>query len=110
MIYFEDHPELLEKYQLKHSPLLIVDEKVESIGMPGTDKINDLKKNMDISQIRIPKRVKNHMIPEKIGQEHGLVEVDTTWGSIQPMQGCRKCIYHWGTGSISSQKKGLAHY
>jgi hypothetical protein len=40
VIYFEDHPELLEKYQLEHSPLLIVDEKVESMGMPGMDKIN----------------------------------------------------------------------
>lgn len=25
LIYFEEHPELLEKYQLEHSPLLIVD-------------------------------------------------------------------------------------
>jgi hypothetical protein len=29
--YFEDHPEIYEKYQLKHSPLLIVDEKVETV-------------------------------------------------------------------------------
>jgi rhodanese-related sulfurtransferase len=86
VIYFEDHPELLEKYQLEHSPLLIVDEKVESIGMPGMDKINDLKKDIDISQIRIPKRAENHMIPGNIGLEPGLVEVDTTWGTIQPMQ------------------------
>ncbi len=86
VIYFEDHPELLEKYQLEHSPLLIVDEKVESIGMPGMDKINDLKKDIDISQIRIPKRAENHMIPGNIGHEPGLVEVDTTWGTIQPMQ------------------------
>ena len=38
VIYFEDHPEVLEKYELKHSPLLFVDEKVESIGMSGIDK------------------------------------------------------------------------
>ena len=87
VIYFEDHPEVLEKYQLQHSPLLIVDEKVESMGMPGTDKINELIiRNKDISEIRSPKRAKNHMIPNNINTEPGLVEVDTTWGSIQPMQ------------------------
>ena len=92
VIYFEDHPELLEKYQLKHSPLLIVDEKVESMGMPGVDKINELIKNMDISQIRIPKRAENRMIPRNIGQEPGLVEVDTTWGTIQPMQAAESVL------------------
>ena len=33
------HPEIFEKYPLKHSPLLIVDEKVESVGMPEIDII-----------------------------------------------------------------------
>jgi rhodanese-related sulfurtransferase/glutaredoxin len=87
VIYFDEHPELLEKYQLKHSPLLIVDEQVESIGMPGMEKIEELKtRNVDLSQIRIPKRDNNHMIPNRVKAEPGLVEVDTTWGSIQPMQ------------------------
>ena len=86
VVYFEDHPELLEKYQLEHSPLLIVDEKVESMGMPGMDIINGLIEKLDISQIRTPKRAEKQMIPGNIGEEPGLVEVDTTWGSIQPMQ------------------------
>ncbi|WP_339667172.1 rhodanese-like domain-containing protein [Maribacter arcticus] len=82
--YFEDHPEIFEKYHLKHSPLLIVDEKVESVGMPEIDIIIELKaRNRDISQFRTPKRDKNHMIPKNIGTESGLVEVDITWGSIQ---------------------------
>ncbi|SRX75714.1 rhodanese-like domain-containing protein [Aequorivita antarctica] len=85
--YFEEHPEIFEKYQLKHSPLLIVDEKVASVGMPEIDIINDLKaRNTDISEIRIPKRDKNHMIPKNIGTELGLVEVDVTWGSIQSIK------------------------
>jgi len=93
VIYFEDHAELLEKYQLKHSPLLIVDEKVESIGMPGTDQINELKlKNSDISEIRVQKRANNHMIPHNIKKDSGLVEVDTTWGSIQPMQAAQAVL------------------
>jgi rhodanese-related sulfurtransferase len=87
LIYFEDHPELLEKHNLKHSPLLIVDEKVVSVGMPEMEKINELTiKVNDISEIRTPQREKNHMIPATIGTEASLVEVDTTWGSIQPMQ------------------------
>jgi rhodanese-related sulfurtransferase len=82
--YFEDHPEIFEKHQLKHSPLLIVDEKVESVGMPEIDIVNDLKeRNRDVSEIRTSKRDKNHMIPKNIGTESGLVEVDVTWGSIQ---------------------------
>jgi glutaredoxin len=42
--YFEDHPELIEKYKLKTSPLLIVDNKVVSVGMPEHTIIEDLKK------------------------------------------------------------------
>lgn len=85
VMYFEEHPELVNKYQSKHSPLLIVDEKVESIGMPGPEKINELKgRNPDISQVRAPKRDEHHMIPKSI--DEGLVEVDITWGSVQPMQ------------------------
>lgn len=85
--YFEDHPELLEKYHLEHSPLLIVDEKVESVGMPGIDKINEIKMRIkDISEIRTPQRDNYHVIPADMNTEAGLVEVDTTWGSIQPMQ------------------------
>jgi len=91
VIYFEDHPELFEKYQLKHSPLLIVDEKVESVGMPEMDKINELKeRNKDISQIRTPKRDENHMIPKNLGTEPGLVEVDITWGSIQSIKAAQQ--------------------
>jgi len=85
--YFEDHPEIFEKHQLKHSPLLIVDGKVESVGMPQIDIVNDLKaRNRDILEIRTPKRDKNHMIPKDIGTEPGLVEVDVTWGSIQSIK------------------------
>ena len=75
----------IEKYQSKHSPLLIVDEKVISKSVPGTTQIKELKdKYMDISVIRTSKRDENHMTPKSL--DEGLVEVDTTWGSIQPVQ------------------------
>ena len=41
--YFEDHPELIELYKLKTSPLLIVDDKVVSVGMPEHSYIIELK-------------------------------------------------------------------
>ncbi|TVZ28657.1 rhodanese-related sulfurtransferase [Gillisia sp. Hel_I_86] len=90
VFYFESHPELMKKYKLKRSPLLIVDEKVEAIGMPEMDQIAELiERNKDISDIRTPKRAKNHMVPISINKNPGLVEVDTTWGSIQPMEAAK---------------------
>ena len=32
--YFEDHPELLKRFNIKHSPLIIVDDEVVFNGMP----------------------------------------------------------------------------
>ena len=43
VMYFEDHPELIEAYNLKTSPLLIVDDEVVSVGMPEHSQINELK-------------------------------------------------------------------
>ncbi|MGY8915653.1 MAG: rhodanese-like domain-containing protein, partial [Flavobacteriales bacterium] len=40
--------------------------------------------------IRTPKRTENHMIPKNIGSEPGLVEIDTTWGSIQSIKAAQK--------------------
>ncbi len=42
VMYFEDHPELIDKYGLKTSPLFIVDEKVVSAGMPEHSLITEL--------------------------------------------------------------------
>ncbi|MDD2631144.1 MAG: thioredoxin family protein [Bacteroidales bacterium] len=42
--YFEDHPELVEKYRLKTSPLLIVDDELVSAGMPESGIVESLKK------------------------------------------------------------------
>lgn len=87
VIYVEEHPEFFEKHHLKHSPLLLVDEKIESVGMPEIDKINELKARIkDISERRTSTRDENHMIPKNIGTESGLVEVDVTWGSIQSIK------------------------
>lgn len=39
--YYEEHPEILEKYGLKKSPVVIVDDEVVFNGMPS---ISDLEK------------------------------------------------------------------
>ena len=91
VIYVEEHPEFFEKHHLKHSPLLLVDEKIESVGMPEIDKINKLKARIkDISERRTSTRDENHMIPKNIGTESGLVEVDVTWGSIQSIKAAQQ--------------------
>jgi glutaredoxin len=41
--FFEEHPELVEKYRLKRSPVLLVNDEVVSVGMPGQKKITELK-------------------------------------------------------------------
>jgi glutaredoxin len=41
--YFEDHPELVEKYRLKRSPVLLVNDEVVSAGMPEHSLIVELK-------------------------------------------------------------------
>ncbi|NDP22849.1 MAG: thioredoxin family protein [Paludibacter sp.] len=43
VVYFEDHPGLIEEYKLKISPLLIVDDIVVSVGMPEHSYIIELK-------------------------------------------------------------------
>ncbi|MFO7925048.1 MAG: rhodanese-like domain-containing protein, partial [Bacteroidales bacterium] len=85
---FEDHPELMEMYHLKTSPLLIVDDEVVSAGLPGEKKIMELKSliKTDISEKRPPKREKFQRVPQPVKGESGLVIVDTTWGKIQPIK------------------------
>ncbi len=41
---------------------------------------------MDINEKRTPKRDETQMIPQPVKGEAGLVQVDTTWGIIQPMK------------------------
>lgn len=42
--YFSDHPEIIKKHKLKTSPLLIVDGKLVSVGMPKHGKVKELAK------------------------------------------------------------------
>jgi rhodanese-related sulfurtransferase len=41
---------------------------------------------MDINEKRPPKRDKTQMVPQLVKGEVGLVQVDTSWGIIQPLQ------------------------
>lgn len=42
--YFDEHPEIIEKFKIKTSPLLIVDGELVSVGMPESGIIDNLKK------------------------------------------------------------------
>lgn len=44
VMYFEDHPELVEQFGLQASPLLVIDGEVASVGMPD---LNELKERLD---------------------------------------------------------------
>jgi predicted thioredoxin/glutaredoxin len=48
--YFDEHPELIEKFKIKKSPLLIVDDNLVSVGMPELSIIEDLKQRKTNSQ------------------------------------------------------------
>lgn len=50
VMYFEDHPELIKRYELKTSPLLIVDDKVVSVGMPEHSQIIELRERKRIGK------------------------------------------------------------
>ena len=39
--YHEDHPEMIEKYKLKHSPVVIVDGEVIFNGMPNLSALRE---------------------------------------------------------------------
>lgn len=47
---------------------------------------------MDISEKRKPKRDKIQMIPQNVPGQEGLVQVDVSWGIIQPIQAAEKVI------------------
>jgi rhodanese-related sulfurtransferase len=47
---------------------------------------------MDISEKRKPKSDKIQMIPQNVAGQEGLVQVDVTWGIIQPIQIDKKVI------------------
>lgn len=57
-------------------------------GLITPEMIFNLKstENMDIKKKRTPKRDESQMLPQPVEGESGLVQVDTTWGEIQPLQ------------------------
>jgi glutaredoxin len=41
VMYFEDHPELTEKFGYQTSPLVIIDGEVASVGMPDLAELQE---------------------------------------------------------------------
>jgi len=64
-------------------------------------------KDMEISQIRKQKRAKIQMIPKNVTGESGLVQVDITWGIIQPMQVTKDVLTVGELEVYNHHQKGL---
>ena len=62
---------------------------------------------MDISEKRKPKRNKIQMIPQNVPGQEGLVQVDVTWGIIQPIHAAEKVITVGELELNYHQQKGL---
>ena len=108
IIYGEEHNEFFEKHHLKQLPVLLVDEKIEAVGMPEIAKINELKARIkDISERRISTKEDNHMIPKNIGTATGFVEVDVTWGRIQSIKAAENVLTVGELEVYAHHKKGL---
>jgi glutaredoxin len=41
VMYFEDHPELVEKFGFQTSPVVIIDGEVASVGMPDLAELQE---------------------------------------------------------------------
>lgn len=41
VLYIEDNPELVEKYKIQRSPVLIVNDKIAFYGMPGLKDLRE---------------------------------------------------------------------
>jgi len=62
---------------------------------------------MDISESRTPKRDHIQMIPENVPGEPGLVQVDVTWGIVQPMRIAQNVSTVGELDVHNHQEKGL---
>jgi rhodanese-related sulfurtransferase len=108
IIYAEEHPEFFEKHHLKHPQVLLVDEKIEAVGMPETTKINERKARIkDISERRISTKDENHMISKNIGTVPDFVEVDVTRGRIQSIKAAEQVLTLGELEVYAHHKKGL---
>lgn len=93
IVYIEDEPERAERFQIQHSPSLIIDEELIFEGMPSFEEFEqrlsrEVALNPSSGSVafgRLPAREEPQQLPQPVPDAPGLYRVDATWGTIQPM-------------------------
>lgn len=110
--FVEENPDLIEEYGLDQSPNLVVGDMVVFRGqashpLPSPSELEGILKDagafvelkapraesgtfrrqgMSTPMKRAEKRTTPRVIPQPVPGESGLVQVDVTWGTLQPMR------------------------
>lgn len=96
LAYVEDHEGEAERYAVRQSPSLVIDDELVFQGMPSKAEFGerlgrarsvpaDERADDPGSFDRLAPRGDGPQVPEPVPGQAGLYRVDATWGTIQPM-------------------------
>ncbi|MFO8175496.1 MAG: thioredoxin family protein, partial [Longimicrobiales bacterium] len=96
LAYVEDHEREAERYAVRQSPSLVIDDELVFQGMPSKAEFGerlgrarsgpaDERADDPGSFDRLAPREDGPQVPEPVPGQAGLYRVDATWGTIQPM-------------------------
>lgn len=96
LAYVEDHEREAERYTVRRSPSLVIDDELVFQGMPSKAEFGERlgrarsvragERADDSGPFeRLAPRGDGPQIPEPVPGQVGLCRVDATWGTIQPM-------------------------
>ena len=96
LAYVEDHAREAERYTVRRSPSLVIDDELVFQGMPSKAELGErLGRARSVpagnrtddpgSFDRLAPRGDGPQVPEPVPGQAGLYRMDATWGTIQPM-------------------------
>lgn len=96
LAYVEDHEREADRYGIRQSPSLVVEDELVFRGLPSQGEFNErLGRVSEVSGGepdgsgafgRLSPRGDGPQVPEPVPGEEGLYRVDSTWGTIQPLE------------------------
>lgn len=96
LAYVEDHEREADRYGVRQSPSLVVDDELVFRGLPSRREFNEKLGRASGVPIgepdgpgafsRLSPRGDGPRVPEPVPGEAGLYRVDATWGTIQPLE------------------------
>lgn len=96
LAYVEDHEREADRYRVRQSPSLVVDDELVFRGLPSQGEFNERLgraggganggQDAPGSFGRVSPRGDGPQVPEPVSGEAGLFRVDATWGTIQPLE------------------------